>query len=97
MFLLVINLCKYLFLYTFIKLISKYIYLNLFLVGGGRSTGFGLIYDSFTEMQKLEPKYRMARMKHITITKGSRKQIKEKKNRAKKVRGTKEKKKRQKN
>merc|ERR1712222_262394 len=29
--------------------------------GGGRSTGFGLIYDSLDRMKKFEPKYRLVR------------------------------------
>ena len=30
--------------------------------GGGRSTGFGLIYESLDKMKKFEPKYRQAAM-----------------------------------
>jgi ribosomal protein S24E len=29
--------------------------------GGGKSTGFGLIYDSLEALKKFEPKYRIAR------------------------------------
>ena len=29
--------------------------------GGGRSTGFGLIYESLDKMKKFEPRYRLAR------------------------------------
>merc|ERR1719411_888303 len=29
--------------------------------GGGRSSGFGLIYDSIDKMKKFEPKYRLKR------------------------------------
>ena len=29
--------------------------------GGGRSTGFGLIYDNLEKMKKYEPKYRLKR------------------------------------
>lgn len=29
--------------------------------GGGKSTGFCLIYDSLEDMKKFEPKYRLAR------------------------------------
>ncbi|KAJ1816329.1 hypothetical protein LPJ56_001454, partial [Coemansia sp. RSA 2599] len=56
--------------------------------GGGRSTGFVLIYDSFEAAQKFEPKFRL--MRHGFGTKGttSRKQRKERKNRLKKLRGT---------
>jgi len=31
--------------------------------GGGKSTGFGLVYDSLEEAKKLEPKYRMVRVR----------------------------------
>eukprot|EP00999_Lentomonas_sp_LEN2_P001028 NODE_2032_length_666_cov_133.495362_g1982_i0.p2 GENE.NODE_2032_length_666_cov_133.495362_g1982_i0~~NODE_2032_length_666_cov_133.495362_g1982_i0.p2 ORF type:complete len:132 (-),score=32.65 NODE_2032_length_666_cov_133.495362_g1982_i0:120-515(-) len=55
--------------------------------GGGKSTGFGLIYDSFEAAKKFEPKYRMWRHGHGERPKGSMKQRKERKNRAKKVRG----------
>lgn len=30
--------------------------------GGGKSTGFGLIYDSLDQAKKFEPKYRLARV-----------------------------------
>ena len=30
--------------------------------GGGRSTGFALIYDSIEDAKKFEPKYRLARV-----------------------------------
>ncbi|TPX73227.1 hypothetical protein CcCBS67573_g05501 [Chytriomyces confervae] len=57
--------------------------------GGGKSTGFALIYDSLDEAKKVEPKYRLIR--HGIGAKGiiSSKQRKERKNRAKKFRGTK--------
>lgn len=32
--------------------------------GGGRSTGFSLIYDSAEDAKKYEPKYRLARVSH---------------------------------
>lgn len=58
--------------------------------GGGKSTGFALIYDTMDYAKKFEPKYRLARQGVIEKTqKTSRKQKKEKKNRMKKVRGTK--------
>ncbi len=58
--------------------------------GGGKSTGFALIYDTMDFAKKFEPKYRLARQGVIEKTqKTSRKQKKEKKNRMKKVRGTK--------
>ena len=31
-------------------------------VGGGRSTGFALIYDSVEDVKKFEAKYRLARV-----------------------------------
>ncbi|KAF9941219.1 ribosomal 40S subunit protein S24B [Modicella reniformis] len=57
--------------------------------GGGRSTGFALIYDNLDAAKKFEPKYRLARHGLLEIKRISRKQRKERKNRAKKVRGTK--------
>ena len=32
--------------------------------GGGKSTGFGLIYDSVDSAKKYEPKYRLIRVCH---------------------------------
>jgi small subunit ribosomal protein S24e len=55
--------------------------------GGGRSTGFALIYDDVEAAKKYEPKYRLARAGLGPARSGSRKQIKEKKNRGKKVWG----------
>jgi len=57
--------------------------------GGGKSTGFGLIYDNINFAKKFEPKYRLIRQGLATKVETSRKQRKERKNRAKKVRGTK--------
>ncbi|XP_052312299.1 40S ribosomal protein S24-1 isoform X1 [Populus trichocarpa] len=85
--------------------------------GGGKSTGFGLIYDSVESAKKYEPKYRLIRDTCYSLALGlescfvilpphmlgiqqtsnglatkvekSRKQLKERKNRAKKVRGVK--------
>jgi len=31
--------------------------------GGGRSTGFGMIYDSLVAAKKFEPKYRLTRVR----------------------------------
>merc|ERR1712058_164997 len=57
--------------------------------GGGRSSGFALIYDTMDFAKKFELKYRLVRQGVIEAkTKVSRKQKKEKKNRMKKVRGT---------
>ncbi|KAI6692570.1 hypothetical protein NL676_020280 [Syzygium grande] len=57
--------------------------------GGGKSTGFGLIYDSVETAKKYEPKYRLIRNGLDTKVEKSRKQMKERKNRAKKIRGIK--------
>ncbi|KAI0257621.1 ribosomal protein L23/L15e core domain-containing protein [Lactifluus subvellereus] len=58
--------------------------------GGGRSTGFALIYDSEESQKKFEPKYRLVRAGLTAkVDKASRKLRKERKNRAKKLRGTK--------
>ncbi|CAG8800391.1 40214_t:CDS:2, partial [Gigaspora margarita] len=54
--------------------------------GGGRSTGFGLIYDDLPSAKKFEPKYRLVRHKLAEPEKTARKQRKERKNRAKKFR-----------
>ncbi|XP_018055491.1 PREDICTED: 40S ribosomal protein S24 isoform X1 [Atta colombica] len=57
--------------------------------GGGKSTGFALIYDTLDFAKKFEPKYRLARHGLFEKQKQTRKQRKERKNRMKKVRGTK--------
>ena len=57
--------------------------------GGGKTTGFALIYDSMDNAKKFEPKYRLVRNGLLTREKTARKQRKERKNRMKKVRGTK--------
>eukprot|EP00250_Pteridium_aquilinum_P005358 c15467_g1_i1 orf=197-613(+) len=57
--------------------------------GGGKSTGFGLIYDNEDSAKKYEPKYRLIRNGLATKVEKSRKQMKERKNRAKKIRGVK--------
>lgn len=57
--------------------------------GGGKTTGFALIYDTLDYAKKFEPKYRLLRQGLIPKTeRPSRKQRKERKNRQKKVRGT---------
>ena len=33
--------------------------------GGGKSTGFALIYDTIEDAKKYEPKYRLARVSHV--------------------------------
>ncbi|THV04935.1 hypothetical protein K435DRAFT_898789 [Dendrothele bispora CBS 962.96] len=58
--------------------------------GGGRSTGFALIYDDEASQKKFEPRYRLVRSGlSPKVEKPSRKLRKERKNRAKKLRGTK--------
>ncbi|KAL6978538.1 ribosomal protein S24A [Sarracenia purpurea var. burkii] len=57
--------------------------------GGGKSTGFGLIYDSVENAKKYEPKYRLIRNGLDTKVAKSRKQMKERKNRTMKIRGVK--------
>merc|ERR1719410_1852051 len=57
--------------------------------GGGKSSGFALIYDTMDYAKKFEPKFRLVRQGVIeSKTKVSRKQKKEKKIRMLKVRGT---------
>ncbi|KAJ6224604.1 hypothetical protein RDWZM_003149 [Blomia tropicalis] len=56
--------------------------------GGGKTTGFALIYDTLEYAKKFEPKYRLVRNGLLTRAKGARKQRKERKNRMKRVRGT---------
>jgi small subunit ribosomal protein S24e len=56
--------------------------------GGGKSTGFCLIYDNKDSMIKFEPKHRMVRQGLAERAEKSRKAIKEAKNKGKKVRGT---------
>merc|ERR1712198_33252 len=58
------------------------------LFGGGKTTGFALIYDNMDSLKKFEPKYRQQRLGLLKVEKPARKQRKEKKNRMKKVRGT---------
>eukprot|EP01098_Paradermamoeba_levis_P001446 TRINITY_DN1172_c0_g1_i1.p1 TRINITY_DN1172_c0_g1~~TRINITY_DN1172_c0_g1_i1.p1 ORF type:complete len:137 (-),score=63.13 TRINITY_DN1172_c0_g1_i1:119-529(-) len=57
--------------------------------GGGKSSGFGVIYDNLAIAKKTEPKFRQQRMGLLKVEKSGRKQRKERKNRAKKFRGTK--------
>mmetsp|Transcript_52234 Transcript_52234/g.125801 ORF Transcript_52234/g.125801 Transcript_52234/m.125801 type:complete len:136 (-) Transcript_52234:71-478(-) len=56
--------------------------------GGGKSTGFGLIYDNMEALSKFEPKYRLVRAGLLEAKESNMKQKKEKKNRDKKTRGT---------
>ncbi|KAJ6534298.1 ribosomal protein S24e-domain-containing protein [Mycena capillaripes] len=56
--------------------------------GGGRSTGFALIYDDEASQKRFEPKYRLIRSGlSAKVDKPSRKLRKERKNHAKKFRG----------
>ncbi|KAJ1891134.1 ribosomal 40S subunit protein S24B, partial [Coemansia sp. IMI 209127] len=56
--------------------------------GGGRSSGFALIYDSMEAVKKFEPKFRLIRQSLATAEQKSRSQRRQAKNRRKKVRGT---------
>eukprot|EP00541_Cyclophora_tenuis_P018618 CAMPEP_0116573480 /NCGR_PEP_ID=MMETSP0397-20121206/18814_1 /TAXON_ID=216820 /ORGANISM="Cyclophora tenuis, Strain ECT3854" /LENGTH=137 /DNA_ID=CAMNT_0004102043 /DNA_START=66 /DNA_END=479 /DNA_ORIENTATION=+ len=56
--------------------------------GGGKTTGFALIYDNKESLIKFEPKYRLIRNGTIDKKETSRKAIKEAKNKKKKIRGT---------
>ena len=56
--------------------------------GGGKSTGFALVYDSLHIAKKFEPKHRLVQHGLLEKKTQSRKQRKERKNRMKKVRGT---------
>jgi small subunit ribosomal protein S24e len=57
--------------------------------GGGKTTGFALIYDSQEALKKFEPHYRLVRVGQASkIEKASRQQRKQRKNRAKETRGT---------
>merc|ERR1711967_44946 len=59
-------------------------------LGGGRSSCFALVYDSVDAAKKFEPQHRLIRSGHAErpATVIARKQLKEKKNREKKFRGT---------
>jgi small subunit ribosomal protein S24e len=56
--------------------------------GGGKSTGFCLIYDNEESMIKFEPKHRMVAKGLTEKKETSRKAIKEAKNKGLKIRGT---------
>ncbi|KAG9050350.1 ribosomal protein S24A [Tulasnella sp. UAMH 9824] len=57
--------------------------------GGGRSTGFALIYDNEEAQKRFEPKYRLIRDGLAKkVERPTRKLRKERKNRQKKFRGT---------
>eukprot|EP00742_Colponemidia_sp_Colp-10_P007002 GILJ01007515.1.p2 GENE.GILJ01007515.1~~GILJ01007515.1.p2 ORF type:complete len:147 (+),score=38.65 GILJ01007515.1:31-441(+) len=57
--------------------------------GGGKTTGFGLIYDDVASLKRLEPNYRKARLGFGKKRLPARKSIKERRNRDAKIRGTK--------
>lgn len=57
--------------------------------GGGKSSGFGLVYDSGASMKKFEPTYRLVRFGLAEkVDKVSKQQRAQKKNRGKKIFGT---------
>jgi small subunit ribosomal protein S24e len=56
--------------------------------GGGKTTGFCLIYDNLESLKKFEPKFRLIRHGHAEKVEKSRKAIKEAKNKRLKIRGT---------
>jgi small subunit ribosomal protein S24e len=56
--------------------------------GGGKSTGFCLIYDNEESLRKFEPLHRQVRQGFTEKKEQSRKAIKEAKNKGLKVRGT---------
>ena len=56
--------------------------------GGGKSTGFCLIYDNEEAIRKFEPKHRLIRNGFQERAEKSRKAIKEAKNKSLKIRGT---------
>ena len=56
--------------------------------GGGKSTGFCLIYDNEEAIRKFEPNHRLVRQGFQERKETSRKAIKEAKNKGKKIRGT---------
>lgn len=56
--------------------------------GGGKSTGFCLIYDNEESMMKFEPKHRLVRLGVFEKVETSRKAMREAKNKGLKIRGT---------
>ncbi|KAK9504739.1 hypothetical protein O3M35_011006 [Rhynocoris fuscipes] len=55
--------------------------------GGGKTTGFGLIYDNIDALKRIEPNYRKKRMGFEKAKRTTRKSVKERRNRNKKIRG----------
>lgn len=68
------------------KLVTLYGFKTTF--GGGRSSGFGLIYDSLEAMKKFEPKHRLIRKEEATKKTRTRKQWKDLKRKLKRTWGT---------
>ncbi|EYB81861.1 hypothetical protein Y032_0372g144, partial [Ancylostoma ceylanicum] len=65
-------------------------------IGGGKTKGFALVYDTLDYAKKFEPKFRLIRFEFTfqmglatKVDRGGRKQRKERRNRQKKVRGIK--------
>ncbi|KAF8415118.1 ribosomal protein L23/L15e core domain-containing protein [Tirmania nivea] len=57
--------------------------------GGGKTTGFALIYDTHEALKKFEPHYRLVRYDEAKkVEKPSRQQRKQRKNKSKEIRGT---------
>lgn len=57
--------------------------------GGGKTTGFGLIYDDLASLKRVEPAYRKLRLGMGKKKSTARRSLKDRRNRAKKVRGIK--------
>lgn len=57
--------------------------------GGGRTTGFGLIYDDVASAKRIEPNFRLTRNGMGRKKRGARRSIKDRRTRDKKVRGIK--------
>mmetsp|Transcript_30822 Transcript_30822/g.45587 ORF Transcript_30822/g.45587 Transcript_30822/m.45587 type:complete len:137 (-) Transcript_30822:273-683(-) len=68
------------------KLVSLFSFRTKF--GGGKSTGFCVIYDNMESLRKFEPTHRQVRGGFVEKKETSRKAIKEAKNKGKKIRGT---------
>jgi small subunit ribosomal protein S24e len=67
------------------KLVVVYGFRTAF--GGGKSTGFALIYDNIKAMQQFDAKYRLVRAGMAKRIESTRKQRKERKNRANRAHG----------
>eukprot|EP01121_Diplochlamys_sp_Union-15-3_P011634 TRINITY_DN338_c0_g1_i2.p1 TRINITY_DN338_c0_g1~~TRINITY_DN338_c0_g1_i2.p1 ORF type:complete len:135 (+),score=27.99 TRINITY_DN338_c0_g1_i2:110-514(+) len=57
--------------------------------GGGKSKGFAFVYDTLEIMKRYEPKFRLIRLGMAKKNPVARKQRKDRKNRAKKLKGKK--------